>query len=356
MTAPARCLVRACHNRGVPRPPASAAASSRLIPAAIRYVRERGGDADALIRRLGLPADVEARAEAAISPADFEPLVDAASASLGDGCLAVHLVEELAWPTYSLPELAARASPTLREALDRVARYAALFYAHVVFTCEEKGGEIVLTHRLRGANAARMRHSSEYALASALHHARHLTQRAVAPERVWFAHPRPRGVEELARFFGTPRLAFDRPDSGLAFAPGIAALPTRTQDPRLLATAEAMAERALQEIAPPADFTRSVARRMEKALGKGEVQAAAIAAELRLSPRTLQRRLAAEGTSFKELLETVRRDLGCAWVREGSIPLAEVAFRLGYSDAAAFSRAFKRWTGRAPGAYRSAGG
>jgi AraC-like DNA-binding protein len=354
MFAPAKSLVCACHNRRVPRPPAPAAASSRLVPRVLRHVRERGGDADALIRRFALPPDIEAQAEAAISPTDFEPLMEAASTTLADPCLAVHLVEALEWPSYSIPELAARASPTLREALERVARYASLFYAHLVITCAPKGGELVFTHRVRGAPAAALRHSNEYALASALHHARRLTERQLVPSRVWFAHGRPPEVAELQRFFGAPRISFDRPESGFAFAAEVAALPTRTEDARLLATAEALAERALRDSPPAADFAGTVARRMEEALAKGTVDLATIARQLRLSPRTLHRRLLAEGTGFKALLEIVRRDLARAWVEKGSLPLAEIAFRLGYSDAAAFSRAFKRWTGRSPGAYRGA--
>jgi AraC-like DNA-binding protein len=241
------------------------------------------------------------------------------------------------------------------EALDRVARYASLFYAYVVFTCEARGGEVVLTHRLRGARAAALRHSNEYALASALHHARQLAQRRIAPSRVWFAHPRPPVVEPLHRFFGTPRVAFDRPENGLAFPAEVAALPTSTEDRRLLATAEAMAERALREAPPPADVTRAAARHVREALAQGEASASSIAARMRLSPRTLQRRLAAEGTGFKDLLEAVRRDLAREWVREARFPLTEIAFRLGYGDAASFSRAFRRWTGQAPGAYRRAG-
>jgi AraC-like DNA-binding protein len=339
----------------VPRLPAPAAASSRLVPALIRYVRERGGDADAMVSRFSLPDGVEGAPEAAISPAEFEELVEAAAADLGEPCLAVRLVETIAWPSYSIPELLGRASPTLREAMDRVARYSSLFYAHLVLTCEDREGEVVLTHRLRGGGARGLRHSNEYALASALHHLRRLAGRPIAPTRVWFAHPRAGDLATLRRFFGTPEIAFGRTESGLALAAEIMALPTGTEDGRLLATAEALAERTLRESPPPADFTRSVARRLQQALSQGDVGRAEIARQMRLSPRTLQRRLAAEGTGFKELLEGVRQDLARQWVRAGSFPLAEIAYRLGYSDAAAFSRAFKRWTGRSPGAYREAG-
>lgn len=340
----------------MPRRPKPAAASSRLIPRVVRYVREAGGDADALIRRFALPLDVEEQPEAAISPTDFEPFVEAASIALDDPCLAVHLAEALEWPSYSIPELCARASPTLREAMERVARYASLFYAHLVLTCEERGGELVLTHRVRGARADGLRYSNEYAIASALQHARRLTQRPIAPSRVWFAHPEPRGVEALRRFFGTQQIAFERPDSGLAFALEVVALPTRTDDARLLATAEALAERALRERPPAADFTVTVVHRLKQELARGDAQVATVAGQMRLSPRTLQRRLEAEGTGFKEVLEVVRRDLAREWVRDGDLPLTEIAYRLGYSDAAAFSRAFKRWTGLSPGAYREGAG
>jgi len=238
----------------------------------------------------------------------------------------------------------------------RVARYASLFYAHLVLTCEDRGGELVLAHRVRGARAHGLRHANEYALASALHHARRLTQRPISRRRACGSRTSAGRRRGLRRFFGGAPIAFDRPDSGLAFAPEIVALPTHTEDARLLATAEAMAERALRESPTGRRFHRDrrAAPRARDGRRALDVQAATIARQMRLSPRTLQRRLAAEGTGFKELLETTRRDLARGWVRDGSLPLTEIAYRLGYSDAAAFSRAFKRWTGRSPGAFRDA--
>lgn len=74
-----------------------------------------------------------------------------------------------------------------------------------------------------------------------------------------------------------------------------------------------------------------------------------------MSGRTLQRRLEAEGTSFSEVLDRVRADLARSYVKDADLPLAEVAYRLGFSDFSTFSRAFKRWMGKAPGAYRLGG-
>jgi AraC-like DNA-binding protein len=72
--------------------------------------------------------------------------------------------------------------------------------------------------------------------------------------------------------------------------------------------------------------------------------------------RGLPRRLQEERTAFHEVLDETRRDLAKRYVREQRLPLGEVAFLLGFSEPSAFHRAFKRWTGTTPAAYRSGPG
>jgi AraC-like DNA-binding protein len=76
------------------------------------------------------------------------------------------------------------------------------------------------------------------------------------------------------------------------------------------------------------------------------------AAVLHVSAATLQRRLAREGTSFRSLKDELRRDTAIGRLSTGTVTLAAVAIELGFADSAAFQRAFKSWTGSAPGAYR----
>jgi AraC-like DNA-binding protein len=75
---------------------------------------------------------------------------------------------------------------------------------------------------------------------------------------------------------------------------------------------------------------------------------------LGLSTATLRRRLDAEGAAWGPLKDAVRRDLALQLLAEGRLPVAEVAARLGFEDASTFYRAFRKWTGEAPGAWRSA--
>jgi AraC-like DNA-binding protein len=105
-------------------------------------------------------------------------------------------------------------------------------------------------------------------------------------------------------------------------------------------------------VAPTAGFRSEVERRIEPMLAAGPVRIDAVARALGCSRQTLYRRLKAEGLTFARLLDGLRRRLALRFVREQGLPVKEAAWRLGFSDPAAFSRAFKRWTGTSPGAAR----
>jgi AraC-like DNA-binding protein len=100
------------------------------------------------------------------------------------------------------------------------------------------------------------------------------------------------------------------------------------------------------------EFRREVERRIEPMLASGPVRIDSVARALGCSRQTLYRRLKVEGVTFAALLDGLRRRLALRFVREQGLPVKEAAWRLGFSDPAAFSRAFKRWTGTSPSAAR----
>jgi len=79
----------------------------------------------------------------------------------------------------------------------------------------------------------------------------------------------------------------------------------------------------------------------------------AVAERLKMSDRTLRRRLSEEKTSFREIFDELRRDMAMAYLRETKLPIAEVGFLLGFDDVANFRRAFRRWNGGSPQSYRA---
>jgi AraC-like DNA-binding protein len=98
--------------------------------------------------------------------------------------------------------------------------------------------------------------------------------------------------------------------------------------------------------------TSAVRQAVLDGLRQGDVLIDTIARRLAMSARTLQRRLGDEGTTFDALLDATRKELAFSYLAGDSLASSEVAFALGFSDSTAFHRAFKRWTGTTPGAWR----
>ncbi|HYD11856.1 MAG TPA: helix-turn-helix transcriptional regulator [Allosphingosinicella sp.] len=103
----------------------------------------------------------------------------------------------------------------------------------------------------------------------------------------------------------------------------------------------------------PDSFRRRVEAELEPMLASGPIRIEPVARALGCSRQTLYRRLKAEGLTFEQVLDGLRRRQAEKWLRDPALPVKEIAWRLGYSDPAAFSRAFKRWTGKSPQAFRN---
>lgn len=118
--------------------------------------------------------------------------------------------------------------------------------------------------------------------------------------------------------------------------------------------AKALESRAPERRVPPraTPFRSEVESRLEPLLASGEIGIERVARDLICSRQTLYRRLKAEGITYEQLLDGLRRRLALRFMREG-LSVKDAAYRLGFSDPAAFSRAFKRWTGSSPSGMRT---
>jgi AraC-like DNA-binding protein len=127
--------------------------------------------------------------------------------------------------------------------------------------------------------------------------------------------------------------------------------PTIASQPRAATRLRDLLESELRTLG--SDFTVAVAEQVRAALEQHERPTpASIARRLAIGPRTLQRRLREEGSSFSKIFEREQRDLALALLRHGS-RVIDVATAVGFGDATNFSKAFRRWTGASPSAYRA---
>ena len=102
------------------------------------------------------------------------------------------------------------------------------------------------------------------------------------------------------------------------------------------------------------DLADRVRRVVADTLGDGVPTLSAVASEMGLGPRTLQRRLSESGHSFQSIVDLARKELALKLLRETELSLAETAFLTGFSEQSGFTRAFKRWAGQTPRSHRRA--
>ncbi|WP_164860832.1 AraC family transcriptional regulator [Parasedimentitalea marina] len=193
----------------------------------------------------------------------------------------------------------------------------------------------------------------EFSAASLLHTIRQFTVDRVSPRMVRFQHNRRNQIAEIEDHFGC-KIEFGAASNGFTFALEDLERPLTSADEQLLSVLQGYGDKILADMARQnPGLVVEVERAIAEQLGAGSVTLETVASGLGLSPRTLSRKLAAEGTSFFQLLEGLRISLSKSYLRDSNLMLAEIAFLLGYSGLGSFNDAFKRWTGHSPGQFRA---
>ena len=173
------------------------------------------------------------------------------------------------------------------------------------------------------------------------------------PKEIHFTHEEPSYRAEYERVFRAP-LFFRSRINGFLVADEFLSLKLPRTNPYLSHVLTTHADELLQDL----ERSRSTRGRVEglliPLLHTGEVSIEMIAGKMGLSRQTLFRKLKAEGVNFEKLLNELRYRLALQYLNEKKLPVNETSYLLGFSDPAAFSRAFKRWTGCNPSTVASA--
>jgi AraC-like DNA-binding protein len=177
---------------------------------------------------------------------------------------------------------------------------------------------------------------------------------SLSPKRVEFQRPEAhRRLYE--KHFGCP-VQFGARHNMLLFRRQDLAQPFVTSNPDLLEMVAPQLEAELREQLSHKSLKEQVKGTLKKFLAGQRPRLESVAVELRVSTRTLQRRLLAERLTFQNLVEEARREMAQHYLLQSSLELNETAYLLGYEDPNSFFRAFHRWEGTSPGEWRSARG
>jgi AraC-like DNA-binding protein len=285
--------------------------------------------------------DPDARVPIAEAHAQLEDAIRATR----DPLLGLKAGRAMVFGDAGVSDYAISTASTVGEGAEIAMRYARLINDALDVRLESLGERVLIRMDSRVALSPA---AEDFLLsASFVHHIRVPLQRAPNLE-CWLMHSAPEDAGEYERTFAPARVRFGARCSGYVFDRVHLSQPLSSADPKLCQVVRKLAERMLAEL-PATDTVADRLRRLiARELPQGDPSSARAASLLRMSQRTLCRRLEHEGTTYRELLDDLRRQLAMQYLARPDLSVSEVAFLLGFSQAAAFHRAFKRWTGRTP--------
>ena len=325
-----------------------------MVLRVVELCRGRGHDAEAICRDAGLSLTALAEPDARVGYDVAAAVGERALALTGDENFGLHLAQDVRDPRqFDAGLLLLMASPTVRVALERMVRHQRLWGDGDRATLVGVPGGLVVRYMLRGTTGAYARHADECAMAEIALGIRVLAGQDLRPRAVRFRHPAPRSIEEHRSLFGCP-LAFRSAHTEIELDDAICDTPMPQANTAFFAIFEEQVARALARLPRVAGASEGVRAAVRAALASGGCTVAGTARGLGVSTRTMQRRLEAEGTSFAAVVDALRHELARTYLdRQVAIP--EIAVLLGYADATAFHRAFRRWTGSTPLRYAGRG-
>lgn len=246
-------------------------------------------------------------------------------------------------------------SPTLGAAFEQVGRFngafSEMFYYRTHISQHEFELEFAPAEPYWIQYPESARHAIETSMVASLNVAKMLTGKKAVPLRANFAYPPPvEDLSEYQRLLGHD-LRFRQPKSSLIFKSATANLPVIGHNAELLRMFQELAQSFIQA---QQSHSNNIAALVKKTIldhfRHQLPQVRDVAAHMNMSERSLQRKLQAAGISYHAIVEDIRSEMAVNLLKQKQFTANEVGYMLGYADAAAFRRAFKRWTGVNPGA------
>ena len=316
-----------------------------------RMLERRGIDPAPLFREAGLDTNILDNPLMRYPAKEASLAWERASEMLDDPAFGLTIAQVWHPSDFHALGCAFMASGTLHDALNRLVRFNPVVYDLVSYSLTEHDNRVKLSYNPVHGKLDEPAILEDTRWAVVLDACRRVYGADLVPLEVSFWHSKPASdMDAFLDYFRCP-LRFGEQVASMTF-------PAELLDRRLPAANRELAlalDLTLRNYMAKLQLDGIVSRTKSAIADKlpsGNLTIGAVAAGLYISPRSLQRKLVAEGASYRNLVDAVRRELAESYIANGDMTLVEVSYLLGFSSQAAFSRAFKRWTGLSPNAFR----
>lgn len=295
-----------------------------------------------------LPQDLFSQQDAGLSTEEYFRLWSTMEGLCPDPSFPLTLVRSYNTDIFDPPLFAAYCSPNLNIALQRFSQFKLLIGPMKLDVSIESDKTRMSLQFLDNQEVPRSVVGGE--LGFFVHVARIATHEELVPIKATVPCELP-AIEAYEEYLGV------RPELGdcisMQFSSVDASKPFHSENSRMWEFFEPSLRKRLAEIRPPESVAERVKNVLLEMLPSGQASVDDVASRLFLSRRTLQRRLSAEETNFKNVLTGVRQELAHHYIKESQLPYSQISFLLGYEDPNSFFRAFHDWTGTTPSSIRT---
>lgn len=316
----------------------------------------RGADLSELCRAIGITPEMLERADAFV---DLDQSIKAWEATIrisGDPFLGLHMGEVTSPGLAGMLGFLMETSPDLLTAFTHATQFNGYISNMTVFTLEVRGEEFFYfvepLDAWHNASPETARQVADHSAAAFVHITKLLSGKAKYPLRVSMRYPRPADTREYLRVLKTEP-AFNQPRNCFVYRLRDMHLPVIGHNPQLNLMFKELLEKEIAKTQQKETFSNEVRRIILQKFSSTMPQLIDVVEYLHVTPRTLQRKLQEEGTSFQHIAESVKSELAIGLLKNRSLTVNEVAYRLGYTEPSVFRRAFKKWTGVSPKGYVS---
>lgn len=311
-------------------------------------LKDLGVSSANVLRRAGLPDDLFAHHNVRLEPHDFYRLWEGLEKEIGDETFPIKVCDAIKPEFFSPPLFAALCSPNFLTAVERIARYKTLV---APMRIDIKTTKDVVSLDLIWLPAADHPPVSfvTMELLFFVYLARTGTCERIKPVKVTTPKP-PQQIEPFTDYLG---IKVQRGTSHLlSFSKADTLRPFMTASDDMWATFEPQLRRRLSELDASVSAKERVQSALLEALPSGIASVEAVSEKLAISKRSLQRQLAADGTTFVDVLQATREKLAKHYLAKSDLTISEIAFLLGFTEENSFYRAFRSWTMNTPDDFR----
>ncbi len=328
--------------------------NGRFIASMIDFAGRQGGQTDSLYELAGGQAFL-CREDSTVEYPKYNRLIESVVEQTQDQFFGLHFGESMNMAAAGLVAQITQTSQNVLQALQYACDFAQLACSSLPMTLEETADAWCLLMNPEPLWASdspvAVRHTVEGTIVFTIKEFHEITRKAHFPLKIELPYTTPKDRSEYNRLYQCP-MHFGRKGIAIYFDKQQMAQKVVTSDYHLLRVLVAHAEERIAAIQRKAGFYEEVKTSVAHLIKPEFPTIGQVALHLHLSVRTLQRRLADEGHTFKEIIESLRREFALAYLKRPDLSINEIAYLLNYTDASAFIRSFKRWQNQTPNSYR----